>query len=207
MPDLITAIENALNKTKEKQMHTHKTVQVPANTLTPVIEGWHKEEAARTAPVVATPLSVTQAVFECVRDNPGITRVAATDRLVKQGYKKMSVTSLISQMIRGEQATVDANNGLHTTLTKYVPIKNNEQLKKIREKNMRAAKRIAAKASTGIAALNAQTSIEKVREYVAKVEATPVDTSGFDADKLLSTLSFTQTIDLYKRLQQILGAI
>ena len=206
MPDLITAMEDAVHKARGEQMNTHKTVRVPPNTLTPVIEQWHREETNRKV-VEEKELAVTHAVFECVRDNPGITRVAATDRLVKQGYKKMSVTSLLSQMIRGEQATVDANNGLHTTLTKYVPIKNNEQLKKIREKNIRAAKRIAAKASTGIAALSAQTGIDKVRGYVAKVEATPVDTSSFDADKLLSTLSFTQTIDLYKRLQQILGAI
>ena len=65
-----------------------------------------------------------------------------------------------------------------------------------------APKTVAKTAKEGIAALGTQTKVQ-----AATPAPTPTITASFDADQLLSTLSFNQAIALYKKLKAMLGEV
>jgi hypothetical protein len=69
--------------------------------------------------------NISRTIFNFIHGNPGINRQNARERLVAQGFKDTSVTSLISQMIRTGMVrlTDDESEALFTTRQEYAPIK------------------------------------------------------------------------------------
>jgi hypothetical protein len=142
MADLKTALTTALEKTtlqawedddqriqQEKQMQTKKPI--------------HNFSVTN---------NVSRETFNYVRDNPTGTVMDARDALVAQGYKKTSVTSLITQMLRQGMIVKNSQGLLYTNLKEYTPLKSNKK----------TAKQVARKPYTkrqpsdaGIAALQA----------------------------------------------------
>jgi hypothetical protein len=59
---------------------------------------------------------------------------------------------------------------------------------------------------SGIAALDTQDGVEKKLVTITRrTEATPPAPASFDPEQLLSTLSFSQVMALYKRIKAMVG--
>lgn len=63
----------------------------------------------------------TRLTFNYVRDNPGVTRVAATSALKKLGVKPSSSTSLLSIMVARGNIRTAADGGLYVLQDEYAP--------------------------------------------------------------------------------------
>jgi len=102
MPDIKTALESAL---KEWEPPAEGTVI----------------EAAAPASVPKTPRNMTRDCFTMVRDNPGITRNTAVQRLEAMGHKPASTTSILSQMVKTKM--ISETSGILSTKRKnYTPL-------------------------------------------------------------------------------------
>lgn len=202
MQDFKQALENALKQSMEKQMNNQSSLQNTVNQ-------WDKEEQSRKQ--VATPApnfemgkhrvttNVSRATFNYVRDNPAQTKTQITDALVRRGFNASSVSTLAAQMVRGGMATMDEKGGITTHLKEYVPIKNGAAIIRLKKKKgiKTPTNKIGRPAKEGIAALGVQ---------AAPVLPKPVPTAKtFDVDQLLSTLSFPQAVELFKKLRFMLG--
>jgi len=203
MSDLATAlqkaIENKLNKEKQMQTHTPEDIKTIANA-------WAKEDPrddARPAlPHAFKPTNnVSRETFNAVRDNPRLQHRDLVRLLSNRGFNAASIGSLLTQMTNCNMIARD-DNGRYTALQpEYTPIKASNKIK------LKAKKKVAVPASkpkAGIAALDTQDGVAKKLVVIRKQEAThpaPV----FDPEQLLSTLSFSQVMALYKRIKAMVG--
>lgn len=177
MPDLATALTNALT----------------AQVLNKDIKGWHEEEEKRINPpdrknVVV--VSLTEMVFNYIRDNPGVTGKQVGEWFDRQGYKISSTTSLAAQFVKAGMAHRDGSGRLHMLTQKYAPPVNkglnlSAAGRKARKEDykQRAAKRLATMAAKKQAA--AQAAVVKREELNAKIVAAP----GIAALQVQPTLS------------------
>lgn len=102
MPDIKTALATAL---KEWEPPTEGTVIEPA------------APAPTPAPPKPTPRpSLTRDTFAMVRDNPGISRANAIERLKAMGHKPVSTSSILSQLVRAKM--IDEVDGALSTKRK-----------------------------------------------------------------------------------------
>jgi hypothetical protein len=207
MQDFKKALQDALQQSRERQMQNANT----QTQLNDVVKKWDDEEKARTQ--VATPApnfemgrhrvttNVSRATFNYVRDNPAQTKTQITDALVRRGYNASSVSTLAAQMVRGGMATMDEKGGITTHLKEYVPIKNGAAIIRLKKKKgiKTPTNKIGRPAKEGIAALS-------VQDAPTLPQATPRPNS-FDADKLLSTLSFADVLVLHKKIKTMLGGV
>jgi predicted transcriptional regulator len=227
MADLATALQTALNKTKEKQMATTHT----AEDVKKIAREWDKD-AQPTEPTkpyhFRVTNNVTRTTFDLIKASPGCMRADIVDLATKQNYNPSSVSSLIAQLVRVGQVRKDADGRLYVMQSEYTSIKHKDlrkaqaQTLKDKRKRTRLAKQALAEAKKRI---KEETKVEQRAEAkpVRIVEArpapapvaaptptpapTPASLSSFDADQLLSTLSFTQAITLYKKLKLMLGEV
>jgi len=106
MPDLQTALKEALNEwepkenKEEKQMETKQHPQFfkPTN-------------------------NVTRETFIYIQTHYGCTSIQVKDALVARGFKKNSVHSLITQLVNSKQVIRDKEGRLAAIVNEYVPIK------------------------------------------------------------------------------------
>ena len=97
--------------------------------LSKVITSWNDDMPTNTTPTITHIIgrklttNSTRATFNYVRDNPGVTRVAATIALAKLGVKPSSSTSLISVMVARGNLRVMPDGSLFSVQTEYAPIK------------------------------------------------------------------------------------
>lgn len=196
MPDLRTALETALSKAQP-------TPTIPAE--------WDDEQENTKVEVVNTQPStdrtynfgvtnnVTRATFECVRDNPGQTRIAVTDTLEARGYKRTSVSALLRHMVL--QGLVRENGGgLFAAQAEYTPIKTS-LLKQAREKQIKKKPGRKPAAQTPAPA-------PKPAGLAALPTAAPLPPGAMfkaSTSELLETLSVTQARALYDELRKIFG--
>lgn len=234
MPDLATALKDAINRiqtNKEKQMqdqtqYTHQDQQA----LAKLANDWAADdpaEAQKKPGTFVTTTNVTRETFNTVKQNPGKRQSEIVKLLEGRGFNPQSVATLMVQMTKVGTMRRDDKHLYYVTTDEYTPIKPSalkkarEDAKKIKRKIEREARKAAQPANTtpkrsyiksgmytkdkspeaGIAALGAQAG------GVIEVKAQPVITASFDADQLLSTLSFTQAITLYKKLKTMLGEV
>lgn len=178
-----------------------------ANTqLNDVVKKWDAEEQSRKQ-TTAVPnfemgrhrvtTNVSRVTFNYVRDNPAQTKTQITEALVKRGYNASSVSTLAAQMVRGGLATMDENGGLSTHLKEYVPIKNGAAINRLKKKK-------GIKVSTGKTGRPAREGIAALSVQDAPVLPKPTSVA-FDADKLLSTLSFKDVLVLHSKIKAMLG--
>ena len=99
MPDIKTALVNALNE-------------------------WDKQEEKTQASVVEPKkLSASEATFNLVKENPGIAKKNAVAVLEIKGYKTTSTQSLLSALVREGQMRITGDKRLYVLTTNYMPIK------------------------------------------------------------------------------------
>jgi hypothetical protein len=101
MPDIKTALATAL---KEWEPPTEGTVIEPAAPV------------PTATPKPAPRPSLTRDTFVMVRDNPGITRADAIQRLEAMGHKPVSTSSILYQLVRAKM--IDEADGMFSTKRK-----------------------------------------------------------------------------------------
>lgn len=139
-------------------------------------------------------VGVAQAVFDYIQKNSGCARTQAIATLIKQGYKKSSVTSLITQNLRAGTFKLDDEKNVFCVSKEYRPTPSAKALRKKLAKPVKAAKPVAPtkhKQSAGIAAL--------------KVDSGVLGVKVFDPKEFLNTLSVMQARSLYDELKKVFG--
>lgn len=196
MPDIKTALENALQKTKQHMDIPKEWDDEQENTKVEVVNTQPNPERTHNFGVTN---NVTRATFECVRDNPGSSRPAITDILEARGYKRTSVSALLRHMVL--QGLIRENGGgLFAAQKEYTPIKTS-LLKQAREKQIKKkpgrkpAQQAPAPAArpAGLAALPTAAPLPPGVMFKASTS------------ELLETLSVTQARALYDELRKIFG--
>lgn len=208
MQDFKQALENALKQSMERKMNHAQ--------LNDTVNQWDKEEKLRmqmqnTATQTTSQRgvnlisnNVSRATFQFVRDNPNQTKQAICNALGRKGFNASSVATLVGQMVRGGQAVIDAEGRVKVLSTEYTPIKNGTAIIRMQKKKKVKAvsNKVGRPAKEGIAALDVQAAPALPKPTLAPA---PVAPAAFDVDALLSTLSFPQAVELFKKLRFMLG--
>jgi hypothetical protein len=201
MSNLATALQKAI----ENKLNKEKQMQTTHNELKTTINNWAQEDTRDDArsplPHAFKPTNnVSRETFNAVRDNPRLQHKDIARMLANRGFNQASIGSLLTQMLNCGMVARD-DNGRYTALQpEYTPIKASKK-KKVA---VPAIKKKQTKA--GIAALNTQDGVEKKLVTITRrTEATPPAPASFDPEQLLSTLSFSQVMALYKRIKAMVG--
>jgi hypothetical protein len=235
MPDLATALKNAINKidtTKENQMqNVHNAT---SNTsINEVLHQWDNDPAkdagqhkVASSTTFKPTNNVSQETFNLIKSHPGCTYRVLCDMAAALGFKRTSVGSISTQFVRVGMVRKDEDGRMYVTQSAYTPIKYKDlrkaqraSLKKVTKSKADSVARAATRqyiksgkysqkiTDTGIAALGTQ-----AKHTIAVANNTPAapltqSVTNFDADQLLSALSFNQAIALYKKLKAMLGDV
>lgn len=193
-----------------------------------VLNEWDKDDASLSKPSQAQPelaakrhyfkatVGVSQASFNYVRDNPYTTAGQAVKALEQQGFKKTSLTSLYTQMVRQGHLSKDKDGKLTALIPEYRPLKASATIRNmgalLRKKlaNTKAPdkvdyaprhspvkQQIAVRA--GIATLNASPAQATLAQPLTQ-QAQPLT-----AKQVLETLSIKEAHMLYRELQTMFG--
>lgn len=114
--------EQRIKYQKETEMADMKT------ELTKVINSWDDEPTTdNTIPEVPQVeikpgTSVSQAVFDYVRDNPNVTRLQVAQALSSCGYRETTVVALVSQFVRQKLFAMGEGKRLTATRKTYMPM-------------------------------------------------------------------------------------
>lgn len=189
MADMKTALERVINEWEGKadnaapQPQANKPGQAPNSK----------------AHLFKTSNGVTQATFDFVKANPGVTRPQAYRALEAQGYKASSTASLLTAFIR--QGQMELSDGkLFTTSNEYVPLKTGAAAKKKAAKVRRMATKVAKAAKVapvveaGIAALQPQPT---------PAPRSAIITTNFSVDNILKNLTIMQAKELRDALNNL----
>jgi len=106
MPDIKTALATALKEWEPPAEGTVIESAAPAPTPAP------------PKPAVNVRRNLTRDTFAMVRDNPGILRANAIERLEAMGHKPTSTTSILSQMVRAKMID-EVGYGILSTKRKH----------------------------------------------------------------------------------------
>ena len=139
--------------------------------------------------------NVSRATFNYVRDNPGCTRVQATNALSAMGYKLSSTASLLSALTRQRQLRILADGTMHANLSEYAPLKMSSSKK---SKKAKKVKEVGA----------APAPLPVVHVEPAPVERRAqliTHRTGYDMDKYIDTLNVRQARMLMEKLKAIFG--
>lgn len=204
MPDIKTALHAVLNEWDKDEASLSKPSQPQA-------------EPAKQRHYFQPTVGVSQISFNYVRDNPYTTAVQAVKALEQQGFKKSSLTSLYTQMIRQGHLSKDKDGKLTALIPEYQPLKATATLRNLgvlmRKKLTKMAKNAPIKADppplrptklnidirpikqqngaqAGIATLT-QPMMQQVQPLTAK--------------QVLETLSIKEAHMLYRELQTMFG--
>lgn len=204
MPDMQTALTTALSKMSVKEM----------NHVSNLLNTWAEEEAT-TVTQSPTPKidhriknNISRITFDLIRDNPGITREKARIHLLASGYKESSITSLITQFIRGGLFRKDGEK-LYATQSEYrsvyrTPKMRREELKKAKAEARAKAK--AAKAQPVQVAPEPEPTPPTERPEPTKPAVFISRHVDFDPKKIIGTLSVYHAIELHNELKKMFGA-
>ena len=207
MPDIKTALEKALAQTANAWAaddEAHKQIQPqqekPVTTTTPT----EKKDGRITN-------NVSRITFEFIRDNPGLTHAQVTARLVAQGFKENTVSSLAYQMLRVRLIVADANGGLTAVVREYVPIQTSLQRKR------KAKPKVAVKATKPVKAAGLASIAPVVtndaplpRKHVEITNTrtgeviNPKPEKPWEPSDVIDKLSVRQALELFKELRNIL---
>ena len=210
MPDMKTALHAVINEWS-------KSEESPSTPSQP------QAESAKQRHYFQPTVGVSQISFNYVRDNPYTTVVQAVKALEQQGFKKSSLTSLYTQMIRQGHLSKDKDGKMTALIPEPRPLKAAATLR-----NMGALlrKKLDKKAPTkadppplrptklnidiraikqqngvraGIATLNASHAQATLAQPLAQ------QTQPLTAKQVLETLSIKEAHMLYRELQTMFG--
>ena len=126
---------------------------------------------------------VSRAVFECIKENVGSSFDWVVNNLMDCGYKKTSVSSLISQMVAQDMVTkVDGH--LYPRVAEYRPLKS--------AKKRKPARKTVAKAEPLFVA----------EKLLSAAEVTPMHMT---AERVLASMSVKEAHALYLDLHSMFG--
>ena len=192
MADIKTALERVINEWEGK-----------ADNAAPQPQANKPGQAPNSKAHLFKPINgVTQATFDLVKANPGITRTQAYRALEQKGYKASSTASLLTAFIR--QGQMELTDGkLFTTSNEYVPLKTGAAAKKkatkVKRMAIKAAKvaKAAPVAEAGIAALKNPQPLAQVMQRSAII------TTNFSVDNILKNLTIMQAKELRDALNNL----
>ena len=189
MADIKTALERVINEWEGK-----------ADNAAPQPQANKPGEAPNSKAHLFKPINgVTQATFDLVKANPGITRPQAYRALEAQGYKASSTASLLTAFIR--QGQMELTDGkLFTTSNEYVPLKTGAAAKKKAAK----VKRVATKAAKAAPMVEAGIAALKNPQPLAQVmQRSAIITTNFSVDNILKNLTIMQAKELRDALNNL----
>ena len=140
--------------------------------------------------------NVSRATFNYVRDNPGCTRVQATDALSAMGYKISSTASLLSALTRQRQLRILADGTMHANLTEYAPLKMSSSKKAKKAKKVKEG--VVAAAPLPVVHVNLDPPVERRAQLI-------MHRTADDMDKYIDTLNVRQAKVLMQKLKAIFG--
>ena len=129
--------------------------------------------------------NVTRAVFDFVRNNPGLLRSEIRNALVAQGYKDGSVTSIVSQLRHAGQITCLPTGTYHTVAKEYEPIKYAAKKRKTQ--------------------IESTTTLQALATHKGVTTSKAVPTPINNVEHILNTLPIKQARALYDELHKIFG--
>ncbi len=138
--------------------------------------------------------SVSQTVFDYVRDHPNRMRVDVSYDLVKRGYHKATVTALVSQFLRQKLFVYGVGKGLIVTRKTYTPMYH---------KDNKAAKFVEAAAPHGLASIVTQPLTTRAPETWAPIAPTVVE--EWTVESVVDKLNIRQARAVYNELRALLG--
>ena len=151
--------------------------------------------------------SVSQTVFDYVRDNPNVSRKHIAVVLSQRGYLETTVTALVSQFIRQKLFVFGVGKGLIVTRKTYTPMyhRDNKPAKP-------AAVAVAVAPPQGLAAIVHQPLITRAPETWAPLSAeawtavtTAVPTEAWTVESVVDKLNIRQARAVYNELRALLG--
>jgi hypothetical protein len=163
MPDLRSALTSALQQAANEWAaddEPHQQIQ-------------EKQMQQTQQQDTQEPKTVTEATFNMVRDNPGITRMEALKRLAEVGCKESSTSSLLAQFVAVDMM-YKVGKGLFTRGDSHKGL-TSQKVKKARKQKMTAARKIVKTLTLG----------EKLREKIDK---------AIDQNKTVTALSNSGTL-------------
>ncbi len=202
MPSLQEALQAAVQRNQQA-------------ALTQIIDAWEDDEPTPEAqpqpqekqtmknPPLNITNNVSRATFYFVRANPGLTKGEICKRLVAEGYKASSVTSLVSQLRRTSQLELRGDK-YYALMDEYTPI-NQVAIRALRKHKQQKKDT----KSEGIAALHLVTTPAPTPAPApAPAPARPlVPVLGWSTDEILENLDVKQAVAVYRELKKLFGEV
>lgn len=220
--------ENAMNAVVAQNERVKAALSEWGDDDTPPVAAHIQTESAKQRHYFQATVGVSQAAFSYVKDNPYTTTAQAVSALEQQGFKKTSLSSLYTQMVRQGQLSKDKDGRLTALIPEYRPLKASATLRNL---GLLMRKKIAKpKAPTKAAAPERQAptvniDVRAIKEQNAvragiatlnashaqagqAAPATPVAAPTpklLTAAQVLETLSIKEAHILYRELQTMFG--
>jgi hypothetical protein len=150
--------------------------------------------------------NVSRATFNYVRDNPGCTRIQATDALTAMGYKISSTASLLSALTKQRQLRTLDDGTMYANLSEYAPLKMTvskkaRKAKKVKELGLAPQAKVPQGQSNPtlpVVHVNLDPPVEKRAQLI-------MHRTADDMDKYIDTLNVRQAKILMQKLKAIFG--
>jgi|GEM_PF-1354509 len=97
--------------------------------LSQAINEWEQQGGTQNTPAKPAPVGVSQATFDYIKNNPGMSKSAVIRELKELGYKPSSTTTLISAMVRQGLVHITASKRLNAIAKSYIPVQAGKRLK------------------------------------------------------------------------------
>lgn len=189
--------ENPVIQTQPQQQE-NKMADMKSE-LTKVISAWEDKPETddatdNTIPEVPqmstkTNASVSQTVFDYVRDNPNVSRKHVANVLSQRGYLETTVTALVSQFIRQKLFVFGVGKGLIVTRKTYTPMYH---------KDNKPAKPAAPQ---GIASIQ----VPEPAPRPQWIPPPPETVSAWTVESVVDKLNIRQARAVYNELRALLG--
>jgi len=171
--------------------------------LAKVIDSWDDELATdNTIPEVPqveikSNASVSQTVFDYVRDNPNATRAQVAQALSKRGYRETTVVALVSQFIRQKLFVFGVGKGLIVTRKTYTPMYHKD--------NKPAAPQGIAAIAPSAPTTPTATQPRPTWAPLAAEAWTALTTEAWTVESVVDKLNIRQARAVYNELRALLG--
>ena len=182
MTDMQTALTKVINAWEDKP----ETDDATDNTIPEVPQVEIKSNA-----------SVSQTVFDYVRDNPNATRANIAYALTKRGYNNSTVGALVSQFIRQKLFVLGVGKGLIVTRKTYTPMYH---------RDTKPAKPVTVAVPQGLAAIVHQPLITRTPEAREQwMPSAPPAAEEWTVESVVDKLNIRQARAVYIELRTLLG--
>jgi len=215
MPDIQTAMKQALNKTLVEwddddapPLPSVQPVSTSVSQPSQNIQGIPMTQNFRISN------NISRTTFQYIKDNPGSTRKEIITALEHQGFAGGSTSSLIAQM-RRNKLIHETNNLYYADADEYRPLKSLKAIKKMEAlAEPKPKRKYTKKDTTGIGAL-LQAKLEATPNPVYHEDQTPPivpERKGFVSlvrnrtpESIIDNMTVYQARELYDHLKKLFG--